>query len=351
MGELDGVTRFTLFMVGRTPVTIGSLVAALVVAAVGVILARVVGHGLRRARARARNGASLYIVEKLATYGLVIAGLVAGVNMLGINLTSLAVFAGALGVGVGLGLQGVVKEFVSGLVLIFEGSVQVGDYIELDGGGRGEVKEVGPRATRIRNNDNVDILLPNSKLIEERVTTWTHKGATRRIHIPFQVAYGSNKSLVREAVLEAARSVPFTTPDTADRKSQVWLVGFGESSLNFELLVWPELSAVKRPAAVQAAYNWAIEEALCKHGIEMPVPQMDLRLRSLFSLEKEEALSALKLDDRHARAPVTTAPAQNDAVEDLNAAIQRDLAEPPPGQGASQGPDADDQKRPQDQDQ
>lgn len=349
MDEIDGVTRFTLFMVGRTPVTIGSLVAAVLVAIAGFVLARIVGHFLRRVRTNARNGASLYIVEKLATYGLVIAGLVAGVNMLGINLTSLAVFAGALGVGVGLGLQGVVKEFVSGLVLIFEGSVQVGDYIELEGGGRGEVKEVGPRATRIRNNDNVDILLPNSKLIEERVTTWTHRGATRRIHIPFQVAYGSDKSLVREAVLEAARSVPFTMADTVDRKSQVWLVGFGESALNFELLVWPELSAVKRPAAVQAAYNWAIEEALCKHGIEIPFPQVDVRLRSLFTLEHEEALRALKLNEKHAPSPVTT-PARNDAVDDLSAAIARDMEKPPADQASSEGPDADDQKGPQGQD-
>ena len=276
--------------------------------------------------------------------------------MLGINLTSLAVFAGALGVGVGLGLQGVVKEFVSGLLLIFEGSVQVGDYIELEGGGRGEVREVGPRATRIRNNDNIDILLPNSKLIEERVTTWTMRGDTRRIHIPFSVAYGTNKSLVRKAILEAARSVPFTLPDTEDRKAQVWLVGFGDSSLNFELLVWPELSAVKRPAAVQAAYNWAIEEALAKHGIEIPFPQRDLRVRSLFNLEREDALSALKLQDEdHApQRPRRSAPATNDAVEDLTAAKLRDLAAPvgedPNKDGSGQRPEPQDKDSAQGQD-
>ena len=139
MDGLNDVPSLTLFTVGRTPVTVGSLVAAVAVAVVGFVLARLTSQLIERLRRRAGSaGPSLYIVQKLASYGLVVAGVVAGVAMLGINLTTLAVFAGALGVGVGLGLQGIVKEFVSGLVLIFESSIRVGDYIELEGGGRGE---------------------------------------------------------------------------------------------------------------------------------------------------------------------------------------------------------------------
>ena len=343
MDGFDEFQGFVLFMVGKTPITIGSLVGAFAAAAAGFLLARIIGGALRRVRGRAKQAKSaLYIFEKLASYGLVIAGLVVGVSMLGINMTSLAVFAGALGVGIGLGLQGIVKEFVSGLVLIFEGSVQVGDYIELERGGRGEIQEVGPRATRIRNNDNVDILLPNSKLIEERVTIWSHKGATRRIHVPFQVAYGTSKSLVRDVVLEAAHRTPFTLPDEGDRKAQVWLVGFGEHALQFELLVWPELSAVKRPAAAHAAYTWAIEEALCGAGIEIPVKQLDLRLRSVFGREGDEALETLNLQPAHAAERATAAPpAPNDAVEDLAAAHARDLAEEAAAQDSEAG-DGDD---------
>jgi len=327
---LENLPGFVLFMIGGTPITIGSIVASLAVIAAGFLVARIVGLLMRRLRGRAAREAkaSLYIVEKVATYGVVIAALVTGVSLLGVNLTSLAVFAGAVGVGVGLGLQGIVKEFVSGLVVIFEGSVQVGDYIELDGGGRGEVQEVGTRASRIRNNDNVDILVPNSRLIEERVTIWSHKGGIRRIHVPFRVAYGTDKSLVRDVILEAARKVPFTRPDEEDRRSQVWLVGFGEDALQFELLVWPELSAVKRPNAAQAAYNWAIEEALCAAGIEIPYRQTDLRLRTAFGREGDEALKAFgikKPAPPAAPPPAITAPATNDAVEDLAAAAARDL--------------------------
>jgi small-conductance mechanosensitive channel len=328
MEEFDHIPGLVLFYIGRTPVTVGSLVAALVVGVGAFVLARLIGGALRRLRARARAPASIYIIEKIVTYGLVVAGIVAAVNLLGVNLTSLAVFAGALGVGVGLGLQGIVKEFVSGLVVVFEGSVQVGDYIELERGGRGQVMEVGPRATRIRNNDNVDILVPNSKLIEERITSWTFKGAPRRIHVPFSVAYGSDKTLVREVILEAARDVPFTMPDEGDRRSQVWLVGFGESGLKFELLVWPELSAVKRPNAAFAAYTWAIEDALRKAGLEVPYNQMDLHLKSVFEREGDEALKAMGLKQtRHAERRTVAATGANDAVDDLAAGRERDIAE------------------------
>jgi small-conductance mechanosensitive channel len=339
---LDAVPDLVLFSIGKSPITIGSLVAALAVAVAGFVAAGLVSRVLHRVRGRAPQGqTAIYVVQKLTAYGLAIAGVVAAVSLLGINLTSLAVFAGALGVGVGLGLQGIVKEFVSGLVLIFEGVIRVGDYIELAGGGRGEVQEIGLRATRIRNNDNVHILLPNSSLIGEKVTNWTHKGGARRIHVPFIVAYGADKDLVREAVLEAAAGVPFTLQGEDDRRSQVWMVGFADSGLKFELLVWPQLSAVKRPNAVQAAYTWAIADALAKHGIETPVPQMDLRVRSLFGKEGPAALAALGLAADGSPAASAPSPSTNDAARDVEAARRRDETFQAAKQAAAVRPPAD----------
>jgi small-conductance mechanosensitive channel len=329
MNEVDDIPKLTLFNIGKTPVTAGSLVAAILVIIAAVLLARLMGALFRRLRANTtgRATAPIYVVEKLGTYGVFVAGLVVAIDMLGINLTSLAVFAGAVGVGVGLGLQGIVKEFVSGLVLVFEGALRVGDYIELERGGRGLIKEIGPRATRIRNSDNLDILVPNSKLIEERVISWTFKGAHRRMHVPFSVPYGADKTLVREAILEAAHGVPFTLPDTDDRKTQVWLVGFGEAGLNFELVVWPEISAVKRPNSAMAAYTWAIEDALCKAGLQLPYKQLDLHVKSLFEREGDEALRALGLKQtRHPAQKASTTPSANDAADDLAAARERDIA-------------------------
>ena len=327
--DLNEITSYPLLRLGGSSLTLGGLLAALLIVVAAMLAARVVAHLLRRLRGRARHaGAALYIVEKLLSYGLVLAGVFAALSTVGINLTSFAVFAGAIGVGIGIGLQGVVKEFVSGLVLIFDRQANVGDFIELPEGHRGLIVEVGPRATRLRTNDNVDVIVPNSKLIENPVINWTLKGDTRRIHIPFGVAYGSDKECVRRVVLEAAHAVPFTLPDTDARKTQVWLTGFGDSSLNFELVVWPTLDAVKRPAAMQAAYNWAIEDALRNAGVEMPYPQMDVRLRSLFGREDDAALRALKLEaepeSAETQAPPTPVP--NDAADDLVADVRREAA-------------------------
>jgi len=327
---------FVLLRLGSTAITVGGVVTAIVIITVASVVAKLAQAGLRRLRTRhGRSSSTIYIAERVVTYLVVIVGVVAGLSTMGLDLSSLAVFAGALGVGVGLGLQGVVKEFVSGLVLLFDRVLNIGDYVELENGTRGLVQEIGPRATRLRTNDSVDVLIPNSKLVEEPVINWTLHGETRRIHIPFGVAYGSDKVKVRDAVLAAAHEVPFTLPDTEARKTQVWMTGFGDSALNFELVVWPTIDAVKRPAAMQAAYNWAIEDALRKAGVEMPFPQMDVRLRELFGRERDEALRTLKLE----AAPPPPTPAgpepdvPNDAAESLVADARRE-AEGRPAEGA-----------------
>jgi small-conductance mechanosensitive channel len=318
--RLEQLEELVLFSIGKTPVTVGGLVAALVTIGVALVAARLLSMALQRVRGRVkRGGAALYIVEKLATYGLIVFGLIAGVSTLGVNLSSLAVFAGALGVGVGLGLQGVVKEFVSGIVLIFDEELRVGDYIELESGQRGVVHEIGARATRIRNNDSVDILIPNSQLIQGTVTNWTLKGHTRRIRVPFRAAFGVDKEKVRDAVLEAAQAVPFTLPDSGTYRTQVWLVGFGESGLNFELVVWPRLEAVKRPNAMYAAYTWAIDDALRKASIEIPMPQRELHVRSVFGEEGEDARRSLRLESGAAAAAKgrKAKASNNDAADEL----------------------------------
>ncbi|OYX02842.1 MAG: transporter [Caulobacter vibrioides] len=317
---MDDVSGLTLFAIGRTPVTLGALVAGLGIMIGGFFVARLAAAAIEKARSRTRYGGSaLYIVQKVVSYAVVILAFLAGLSTIGLNLSSLAVFAGAIGVGVGLGLQGIVKEFVSGLVLIFDRVLNIGDYVELEDGKRGLVQEIGPRAVRIRTNDNIDLVIPNSKFIDGPVVNWTLHGATRRIHIPFSVAYGSNREKVREVVLAAARAVPFTNPETETERTQVWLVGFGDSGLKFELLVWPSLEAVKRPAAMHAAYTWAIAEALENAGVEIPFPQMDIRLRSLFGHEGDTAIGALGLEPpaQPAASESPQAVTTNDAAEEL----------------------------------
>jgi small-conductance mechanosensitive channel len=320
MQHLSDFPGLVLFAVGRTPVTLGGVLAGVTVSVIGFAAARLTGMTLRRLRGRVTHGReALYIVEKLATYGLAFLGFMFGLSTAGLDLSSLAVFAGAVGVGVGLGLQGIVKEFVSGLVLIFDRVLNVGDYVELAEGQRGLIQEIGPRAVRMRTNDNIDVIVPNSKFTEGLVTNWTLHNQTSRIHIPFSVAAGADRRKVREVVIEAARRVPATLPESASRKTQVWMTGLGGAGLAFELVVWPSLEGVKRPGALKAAYIWAIAEALDEVGIDAPTSQVDVHLRNLFGREGDQALAALRLDRSApaAHRPDTGDGGENDAAEEL----------------------------------
>jgi small-conductance mechanosensitive channel len=317
MSRLDDVHGLVLFSVGRTPITLGGVLAGVTIAVLFFLAARLVGLLLRRLRERSSHGReALYIVQKLVTYGLAILGVTAGLSTSGLDLSSLAVFAGAVGVGVGLGLQGVVKEFVSGLVLIFDRVLNVGDFIEV-GDQRGVVQEIGPRAVRIRTNDKVDLVVPNSKFIEGPVVNWTFHGAARRIRVPFTVATAADRKTVREVVLDAARRVPFTLPETEEHKIQVWMTGFGDNCAKFELVVWPTLDAVKRPGAMQAAYTWAIADALEAAGIKTSDSHVD-QLKALFGLATDESAKLGQDGAAVAEAPAPTAAQEdNDAAEEV----------------------------------
>ncbi|WP_295217700.1 mechanosensitive ion channel domain-containing protein [uncultured Brevundimonas sp.] len=331
---LDAIEQSQIARIAGINLTLGGLVSAGVILLIAFAAHWLVTRSLRRVRERSdRSRQAIYLLERLAGYGIIVVGVMSALSAAGLNLSSLTVFAGALGIGVGLGLQGVVKEFVSGLFLIFDRMVSVGDYIEIeDIGIRGAIMEIGPRATRVRTNDNVNVLVPNSRFIEQPVTNWTMKGDTRRIHVPFTVAYGSDRGQVRDAVLAAARASPFTLPETEARKSQVWLVAFGDRGLSFELVVWPTRDAVKRPAAMHAAYTWLIADALDAAGVEVPVPQTDLRLRTAFGLDGEEALKRLGYGagaPPRPTGPQSPARTANDAADDVMADDEAEMPEPP----------------------
>lgn len=220
------------------------------------------------------------LVSQAVRIVLMFATIMLAMKAIGVDLTAFAVFSGAVGVGIGFGLQSVTSNLVAGIIILLEQSIKVGDFVELESGLTGEVREINIRSTRVTTNDNVDILVPNSEFISNRVTNWTLREDFKRTRVPFGVAYGTDKELVKKAALEAADAVPHMLTGTQAKPPQVWLVGFGESSLDFELVVWIKPESVKRPSAVHADYNWALETALCKYGIEIPFPQRDLRIRS-----------------------------------------------------------------------
>ena len=283
--------NYALFEVGEATITPASALRVMAILFAAWFASRWIRRGLER-YGQSRPDMSrpaLYAAGRVVHYTLIALGFGISLAAIGLDLTKIAIFASALGVGIGFGLQTVVNNFISGLILLFERSLKMGDFVELESGVTGEITDISIRATRVTTNDNIDILVPNSEFVNGRVTSWTLREISRRIRIGFGVAYGVDKELVKKAALEAADSVPFSFASEGPRRSQVWLVGFGDNSLDFELVVWLTADAVKRPGAVQAAYYWALEDALEKYGIEIPFPQRDLHVRTLFGLKDESA--------------------------------------------------------------
>ena len=265
-----------------------------------------------------------HTVSRVLAYTLLVIGALVAVSVLGLPLSRFAWLAGALGVGLGFGLQTIFSNFISGLILLFDRTLRVGDFVELESGVTGEVRDIKIRATRIVTNDNIDILVPNSEFVTKQVVNWTHRDVSRRLRVPFGVAYGTDKNTVKRAALEASAELPFTLTLEGPQRPQVWLTGFGASSLNYELVVWLSENATVRPAAVTAAYNWALHSALQRHNIAIPFPQQDLHVRSLFGLTGQDARDAVGLEGARAHDDPQddTSASDNDAVDDVSGAAR-----------------------------
>jgi small-conductance mechanosensitive channel len=280
--RLTEVSGTTLFSVKETPVTLGDVIQGVIILIVGWLLSRGIRFAINRVGRKESVGvqASLYTVSRLTHYTIIIVAALIALTSIGLSFTNVAIVAGALSVGIGFGLQSIVNNFVSGLIILFERTLRVGDYIELDTGLTGTVKAINVRSTLINTNDNIDIVVPNSEFVSTKLTNWTLGEHILRVRIPFGVAYGSDKEIVRKAAIEACDDVPYTLTHMPGRKPDVWLVEYGDNSLNFLLLVWVNRQGARRPTRTRAAYLWALEDKLTEYGIEIPFPQRDLHLRS-----------------------------------------------------------------------
>lgn len=241
-----------------------------------VILANTATNGLRSRflHITGINQAAQDAISVLAKYTLILLGGVVILQLWGIDLSSIALIASGLGIGIGLGLQGLVKDVVSGLVMVFERPVQVGDFVDF-GSVKGTVTRIGSRSTEIRTLDQVAIIVPNSRFLENEIVNWSHGNPVSRIRLPVGVAYHSDPEQVQAALLAACQTHPEVL---ASPPPQVFFLGFGDNALNFELLVW--IAEPHRQLMIKSDLYFAIEAAFRQHHIEVPFPQQDLHLRS-----------------------------------------------------------------------
>ncbi len=284
-----------IFSIDGTPVSIFKLLLAFLVFVLGFIVGGIYKSNIKRISLASRTftPATRTLLANLGYYAIVFVGFLVGLRVVGIDLSSFALLAGALTVGIGFGLQNIVANFVSGIILMFERSVKIGDYIEFDEKLRGRIVDLRMRSMTINTNSNIDVIVPNQDFIQNRVINWTMKDDIRRFDIPFGVAYGADPAHVAEVVLEAVKSCDYqnlyTTPT---RKAKVIMTGMGDSSLDFSLRIWIKGRDIMRPNRVKSRFLVLLYKALYEAGIEIPFPQRDIHLRSI---EKEILLSMSKV--------------------------------------------------------
>ncbi len=228
-----------------------------------------------------------YAISQIVSNVVLVVGVLIVLQNTGINLGALTVFAGAVGVGVGFGLQNITSNFISGLVILAERPITIGDRVEV-AGVTGQVRKIRARSTVIVTNDNISTIVPNTKFIDSPVTNWTFGDPRVRFRIPVGVAYGSDLEKVTEALTAAGAAHPHTLKDPPP---SVFFIGFGDSALDFELVVWStEMS--NRPRRYRSDLNFAIDKNLRAAGVEIPFPQRDIHFRS--GIVKSEQVAVAK---------------------------------------------------------
>ena len=214
-------------------------------------------------------------ISSLTYYAMVMFGLVVALAAAGFEVSQLAFVVGALGVGIGFGLQNVVNNFVSGLILMFERPIQPGDVVEV-GGVSGKVREIGMRATTLSTFEGADVVVPNGMLLNEKLVNWTLSDMDRRIDVNVGVAYGTDPARVLQLLMEVTRS---TDGIASEPEPTVLFAGFGANSLDFSIRSWT--NNFNDWVKIRSALTVRVYDALKNAGIEIPFPQHDLHLRSV----------------------------------------------------------------------
>ena len=274
--KLFSVMEFKLFSIGDTPVGFGDIFIFILLLFVFFVISKSFSRVLSSrilAKMPLEEGTK-YVLRRITEYALLIIGAIVAFQTIGINLSGLAVIFGLLSVGIGFGLQNVASNFISGLILLFERPIRVGDRITV-GDTQGDVLEIDMRATTVRSLNNISIIVPNSEFISSQVINWSHGDQKIRLDIDVGVSYSSDL----ETVLRSLKQVAEENSEVLKKPGpEVLLVEFGDSSWNMELRVW--IPNPKRFWQIRSDINCAIVRKFRENHVEIPFPQRDLHLRS-----------------------------------------------------------------------
>ena len=268
--------------IGGTKITIINIAYLVIFLVFFIFVSRIIRDTLQNRilpRTRLDIGARASFVN-IVIYTFWILAIYTGINILGINLSSLAFMAGALGIGIGFGLQNVVNNFVSGIILLFDPSIQVGDMVQI-GDDWGTVNRINIRTTIIQTFDNASLIIPNSEMISNKVTNWSFKDPKVRRQVDVGVAYGSDVQLVHKILLQIVNDMPEIMNDPAPR---VDFTDFADSALIFRIRFW--ISSPDFWLTAPTELRFRIDEEFKKNGIEIAFPQQDIHIRSASGLDE-----------------------------------------------------------------
>ncbi len=268
-----------LFSLGASDITLGNL-TYLVFSIVALIyisnrLSRFISTSVLKRYATTASTANT--ISTIVKYIIISVGLIIIIQTAGIDLSTLSILAGALGVGIGFGLQNITNNFISGVIILFEQPIKVGDRIDV-ANVTGDVTRISARATTVLTNDNISVIVPNSEFISSTVINWSHNDRNVSFRFPVGVAYKEDPVVIKKLLLEVAKEHEGIL---SHPESQVLFDEFGDSSLNFFLRVWTS-EYTSRPNILKSELYYSIFEKFKKNGIEIPFPQRDLHLKSNF---------------------------------------------------------------------
>ncbi len=277
---LKNIFSTPVFYIGSTSFSVGSIILLILLTFAVLVGSRVFSQLIKRSLLRKLDRGIQETVTSITNYVLSTIGVIIVLQSAGINLSSLTVIAGVLGIGLGFGFQNLAANFISGLAILFEQPIKVGDYVEVNGL-LGTVEKISIRATIVRTNDDVFVIVPNSKLLDGNIVNWSYRRPQCRLHIPISVGYGTDPVLVTEILIASACMEPAVLRSPPPK---VWLKKFGENSLDFQVLVWIDQPQESEP--IKSAINFHIESELRHHNIEIPYPHREIRIQNLDALKK-----------------------------------------------------------------
>ena len=274
-----------LFSTEETPISIFKIIVTMIIIVFGFLIAGVYQRKVRQLTEGKRSitQSTQTMLANMGYYLIIVIAFFVALNALGLKLSSLALVAGALSVGIGFGLQNIVSNFVSGLILMFERSIKIGDFVQLNENNlSGHVTDIRMRSTTINTNDNIDIIVPNQEFIQHDVINWTMNDKIRRFEIPFGVKYGTDAEKLVGIILKAVNQSGFTDIYiNGEKHTRVLMTEMGDSSVNFVLQIWIKGNDILFPKRTASRFLILIYKTLYENDIEIPFPQRDLHIRSV----------------------------------------------------------------------